>query len=253
MGIVRTKGIVIKIANSSENDKILTVLTAEKGKIKVFCKGAKKTKGTFLASTEFLCYSDMMLYEGNSDLYNLSSAEPINVFYNLRMDIDKLMYASTIAQIMNDVCQEEELAYKRLQLILNTLYVLSETDKDLNFVFSIFRIRLLAILGYVPRLNKCVSCDKNATELDDIYFSIKDNGIKCETCKRLDKGAIKISYTTYTSIVYILSSDAKKIFSFDVPKEVITELDLVAKIYMTEKLEKEYVNMGTSVGCSVKK
>ena len=84
MGIVRTKGIVIKIANSSENDKILTVLTAERGKIRVFCKGAKKLKSAFLASTEFLSFSDMLLFEGNGDLYNLNSAEAINVFYNLR-------------------------------------------------------------------------------------------------------------------------------------------------------------------------
>ena len=76
---------------------------------------------------------------------------------------------------------------------------------------------------------------------DDIYFSIKDNGIKCATCKTQDKGAIKISYTTYTSLVYILSSEPKKIFSFDIPQESIDELNLVAKIYTFEKLEKEYI------------
>ena len=134
MGIVRTKGIVIKIANSSENDKILTILTAEKGKISSFCKGAKKPKSSFLASTEFLSFSDMILFEGNGDMYSLNSAEPINVFYNLRKDIDKLMYASIIAQIMNDVCQEEELSFNRLQLLLNTLYVISETEKNLELV-----------------------------------------------------------------------------------------------------------------------
>lgn len=241
MGILKTKGVVIKIANSSDNDKILTVLTAEKGKIRVFCKGAKKAKGTFLACTEFLCYSDMVLYEGNGELYSLSSAEPINIFYNLRMDIDKLMYASAIAKIINDVCQEEELSYKRMQLLLNTLYVLSETDKNLNLVFSIFRMRLLAILGYVPNLRKCGNCGKDIIKMEDeIYFSIKDSGIKCRDCKSQDKGAIKISYTTYTSIVYILSADAKKIFSFDIPNDVVDELNLVAKIYTFEKLEKEY-------------
>lgn len=240
MGIVRIKGIVIKVANSSENDKILTVLTAEKGKIKVFCKGAKKLKGAFLASTEFLSYSDFMLYEGNGDLYNLNSAESINVFYNLRTDINKLMYASLIAQIMNDVCQEEETAYKRLQLVLNTLYVLAETDKAVDFVFSIFKFRLLGIIGYIPRLGKCSNCGKNVEDTEAIYFSIKDNGIKCETCKRADKGAIKISLTTYTSIIYILSADPKKIYSFEVPDEVVEELKLVSQIYMNEKLEKEY-------------
>ncbi len=240
MGIVKTKGIVIKIANSSENDKILTVLTADKGKIQVFCKGAKKFKSAFLASTEFLSFSDMVLFEGNGELYNLSSAEPIYVFYNLRLDIDKLMCASNMAQIINDVCQEEELSFQRLQLLLNSLYVLSETDKNMKLVFAIFKIRLLGILGFVPRLNKCVNCNEDVSKMEEIYFSIKDNGIKCENCKRQDKGAIKISETTYTSIVYILSANPKKIFSFDVPENVIDELDLVSKIYLNEKLEKEY-------------
>ena len=240
MGIVRTKGIVIKIANSSEHDKILTVLTADRGKIRVFCKGAKKTKSAFLASTEFLSFSDMMLFEGNGDMYSLNSAEPINVFYNLRSDIDKLMYASVIAQIMNDVCQEEELCFNRLQLLLNTLYVISETDKDLDLVYSIFRIRLLAILGFVPRLNKCVSCGQDVHSIKQLYFSIRDNGIKCDVCKRQDKGAIELSQTAYTSLVYILSSDAKKIFSFDVPKDIINEIALLSQIYTNEKLEKEY-------------
>lgn len=240
MGILRTKGIVIKIANSSENDKILTVLTAERGKIKVFCKGAKKAKSTLLASTEFLSYSDMILFEGNGDMYSLNSAESINVFYNIRTDIDKLMYASTIAQIMNDVCQEEELSFNRVQLLLNTLYVISETDKDLKLVYSIFRIRLLGILGFVPRLDKCVGCDKSYKEIKELYFSLKDNGIKCENCKKLDKGALNISAVTYTSLVYILSSDAKKIFSFDIPEEAVNELSLLVDLYMTEKVEKEY-------------
>ena len=211
MGIVRIKGVVLKVANSSENDKILTVLTAEKGKISVFCKGAKKIKSTFLSSTEFLSFSDFILYEGNGELYNLNSAEPINVFYNLRMDIDKLMYASTMAKIMNDVCQEEELAYKRLQLFLNTLYVLSETDKNIELVFSIFRIRLLAILGFIPRLNRCVNCDKEAIDMNEIYFSIKDNGFKCEACGKQDKSGITI-YSICNYLYTEMKDDLSKPF-----------------------------------------
>ena len=146
-----------------------------------------------------------------------------------------------MAQMMNDVCQEGELSYKKLQLFLNTLYVLSEIDKDLDFIFSVFRIRLLALLGFVPRLAACTSCNKKATEIgDEKYFSIKDNGLKCDTCARIDKGAIKISAVTYTSLVYILSSDAKKIFSFEIPDKDLEELKLLAQVYTNEKLEKEY-------------
>ena len=70
------------------------------------------------------------------------------------MDIEKLSYAATMLQIINDVCMEGETSYKKLQLLLNTLYTLSETSKNEELVFAIFRIRLSAILGFVPRLRK---------------------------------------------------------------------------------------------------
>lgn len=73
-----------------------------------------------------------------------------------------------------------------------------------------------------------------------MYFSIKDNGIKCNACSKQDKGAIKISEVAYTTILYILSSEPKKIFSFEIPEDAINELKLISKIYVTEKLEKEY-------------
>ena len=97
-----------------------------------------------------------------------------------------------------------------------------------------------ATLCYFPHCNRSQGVDYTNTELDIQFGRIKDNGIKCATCKTQDKGAIKISYTTYTSLVYILSSEPKKIFSFDIPQESIDELNLVAKIYTFEKLEKEY-------------
>ena len=241
MGIIKTKGIVTKIVNYSESDKILTVITADQGKIQVFCKGAQKPKSALLASTEFLAFSDFVLYEGNTDMYRLSSAEIIEVFYNLRIDIDKLLYATTMSQMMNDVCFEGELCFKKLQLFLNTLYTLSETDKNVDFVFSVFEIRLLALLGFVPRLGTCLECGNKVTEIKgEKSFSIKDNGVKCEVCARLDKGAIKMSEITYTSLLYILSSDAKKIFSFEIPEKDLEELRLLAQVYTNEKLEKEY-------------
>ena len=41
---------------------------------------------------------------------------------------------------------EGETCYKKLQLLLNTLYTLSETDKNVDLVFIVFQIRLLGIL-----------------------------------------------------------------------------------------------------------
>lgn len=242
MGLIKTKGIVIGVANSADNDKVLTILTPDLGKISVFCKGAKKSKNALLNATEYLAFSELIIYKSANDNYSVNSAEVIEVFYNLRIDIEKLNYATTISKIVYDVTQENEQAAQILQLFLNTLYVLSETDKNMDLVMSIFEIRLLAIIGFLPNVAKCVSCGTPMVEeMQEFYFSIKDDGVKCDICQRLDKGTIKLSKTAFSAMIYVLSCDSKKLYSFEIPEEAIEELKLLAKIYTAQKLEKEYL------------
>ena len=89
----------------------------------------------------------------------------------------------------------------------------------------------------MPEVKKCVSCGSS----DDLqYFSIKDNGLKCKSCGKLDTGAIKISPATINSIKYALGADSKKIFSFTISNDILKELKIVSDLYLNEKLEKEY-------------
>ena len=242
MGLIKTKGIVIGVANSADNDKVLTILTPDLGKISVFCKGAKKTKSTLINVAEYLAFSEFVIYKSANDNYSINSADIIEVFYNLRIDIDKLNYATTISKIIYDVTQENEPAVQILQLFLNTLFVLSETKKNMDLIFSIFQIRLLAIIGFLPNVARCVNCGTVMTEeMNNFHFSIKDDGVKCEICQRLDKGIIHLSKTAFSAIIYTLSCDCKKIFSFEIPENAIDELKVLTRLYTTQKLEKEYI------------
>lgn len=236
MRTVKTKGIIIAEKMMSDFDKILTILTPNIGKIECVAKGSRRPKSLLMAGTQFLCFGEYLLYKG-SENYSMNSCETIELFYNIRTDLDKLKYAVYITKIINDVTTENQNNYKVLQLFLNTLYVISNTDKDLEFVTSIFRIRLLSIIGYRPEIGECRTCKQkeNLTK-----FSIKDNGFKCEACGKQDKGAINMNETTKDAIRYIILSDAKKIYSFHVPKESIEELKIISKVYLTEKLEREY-------------
>lgn len=220
----------------SDFDKMLTILTPNLGKIECVAKGARRPKSLLMAGTQFLCFGEYLLYKG-SDNYSINSCETIELFYNIRTNLDKLNCAVYITKIVNDVTTENQNNYRILQLYLNTLYVISTTEKDLSFITAIFRLRLLSIIGYKPEINECKVC-KTKEKLN--RFSIIDNGFKCENCSKEDKGAINMSETTKDSIRYIMLADAKKIYSFQVPKETIEELKIISKVYLTEKLEKEY-------------
>lgn len=176
------------------------------------------------------------MFEGNNT-YNINSCDVIEIFYNLRTDLDKLECAANITKIVSDVATENENNYKTLQLLLNTLYMISETDMNMDLITSIFKMRLTSILGFTPRVTECVNC--RATD-NLTHFSIQDNGFKCEACSKQDTGAITMHAGTRDGIKYTIMAPPKKLFGFNITDECIKEYKLISKIYLNEKLEKDY-------------
>ena len=234
MGTIKTKGIIIAENNMGDFDKMLTILTPN-GKISCSAKGARRPKSQLMAGTQFLCFGEYMLFKG-SNTYTLNSCNTIELFYNLRIDLDKLQYAAHITKIIQDVTYENQNTYKILQLYLNTLYVIANIEMDLKFICSIFKIRLMCLLGFKPRLDRCVNCSSEEVN----HFSFKDNGLKCINCSKQDTGTIEISESTKNALRYIEVAPAKKLFSFNISDENKKQLEIIAKIYTNSKLEKEY-------------
>lgn len=182
------------------------------------------------------CFGEYLVFK-SSQTYHINSVEPIEIFYNLRIDLDKLKYAVHINKIVQDVTHENQNCYKILQLLLNTLYTISETDKNLDMVLGVFKLRLLCLLGFTPQIMECANCKgkENFT-----YFSMKNNGLKCKICGKQDTSAIKISQSTLNAIKYTVTAPPKKIYSFNLKDEALEEFKLLTKLYFNEKLEKEY-------------
>lgn len=206
------------------------------GKIGCAAKGARKPKSPLLAGTQFLSFSDLVIFSG-ANSYNINSCEAIEVFYNIRTDLEKLTYASFISRIVFDVTDENQYTYKILQLLLNTLYVISETSIDKDFILSVFELRLMLLLGFAPKLNGCSIC--NSKE-NIAYFSIEYSGFVCAPCGRSDKSAIRITEDTFKALKYIFSAPAKKLFSFNISEESKKELKLIASLYLNKNLDKDY-------------
>lgn len=236
MKSIKTTGIVIAENSLGDSDKILTILTPNVGKISCVAKGAKRPKSMLLAGSQLLCFGEYVLRKSN-DLYTIQSCDPVEIFYNIRVDLEKLNYAATLIKIITDVTTENQNNYYILKLFLNTLYVISESDKNLDFIISVFKMRLLKILGYSPNVNECVCCG----EKEDLSaFSIKDDGFKCSACGKQDKSAINLSEGSKYAIIYSLKADLKKLFSFSISENALKEFELITRIYFNEKLEKDY-------------
>lgn len=236
MANTKINGVVLSESNMGDFDKMITMLTPNLGKISCVAKGARRPKSALLAGTQMFCLGEYLMYKG-TNTYHINSVETIEVFYNIRTDLDKLKYAVHINKIIQDVTHENQNCFYILQLLLNTLYVISETDKNLDLVLGIFKMRLLCILGFKPKINECANCKEKEGLY---YFSLRDNGLKCKSCGKQDKSAITMNESTLNAIKYTITAPPKKLYSFNIKDESLEEFKLITKLYFNEKLEKEY-------------
>ena len=181
-------------------------------------------------------YNIYLKYISSEDIFPYSIDE---IFCDLTnyLKTYQMTAKELVTKIIRDVTEENQNCYKILQLYLNTLYTISETDKDPELILAIFKMKLLCFLGFTPRVTECTNC----TEKEKFkFFSIKDNGFKCDSCAKQDKSCLNMSESTKNAIKYIVLSPAKKLYSFNLKDESLNELKLITKVFFDEKLEKQY-------------
>ena len=118
-----TTGVVLRVTDTKETDRILTVLTADMGKIPLIARGARRKNSRLAASCQMPAYSEMTLYR-RGNWYFLDEAAPIEGFGELGRDIELLALAAWFCELTEAVCAEETPCPEVLSLLLNGLYAL---------------------------------------------------------------------------------------------------------------------------------
>lgn len=223
--IQKLTGIVIRETKINEADKMLTVLTAELGPVSVLAKNIRKSKSKISSSAAFLCYSDFVL-SGGPDVYYINQCSLIESFYDISNDIQKLALASYLGHITADLSPVGEPQPEAVKLFLNTLYVLAHSDKNIFMIKSVFELRLMKCLGYMPDVFSCSKCGR---ELYPFYFDIKNANVLCAKC---GVTSYPVSKPVMNALRYILTCEEKKIFSFEMDDILFRQLADITKAYI---------------------
>ena len=130
-----TGGVVLRVTDTKETDRILTVLTADRGKIPLIARGARRKNSRLAAACQMPAYSELTIFKRGS-WYMLDEASPIELFDGLGRDIELLALAAWFCELTEAVCAEETPCPEILSLLLNALFAadikkVSHNVKDL--------------------------------------------------------------------------------------------------------------------------
>ena len=221
---IKIKGIVVQSSPYGDNDRMLTILTREKGVISVSAKGVKSLKNKNSQSAMPLCYSEFVLKE-KGDIYSLVSADIEESFYSLREHVEALSYGVYFAQLAAFVVGRDNVAHDEMRLLLNCLYVLSKAPERYRVLCAAFEVKICEYAGFAPYVESC-ACGNEGE-----FFSVRNGECVCKLHKTEE--AKPISPDAKKVIEYVQNADLKEALLFDTRDSLAKEVSELMEAFLS--------------------
>lgn len=227
----RLEGIVIRVRNLGEADRIVTVYTREKGKLQAVARGARRIRNRLLSPTQAFTLGRYLIFPSKS-LHNLSQAEIIHSGQGLRDDLEKFAYASYVAELLDALTPEEDPAPEVFALLAGTLS-LGERGRFALAVRA-FELKLMAALGFQPELYHCLVCREELKT--NVHFT-PQGGTLCAKCAPEVPDSMGISNGTWELLKRLLEWELSKLTVLQPAANHSEELRRVMRKYLDFRLE----------------
>jgi DNA repair protein RecO (recombination protein O) len=275
--VYRTEAIVLRRIDFGEADRLLTVFTPERGKLKLIAKGARKPSSRKSGHVELFSCGQLLVAVGR-ELDIITQAETIEPFLLLREDLLRTTYAYYVAELADAFTaerDENQPLYELLKAALGWLCTPVEGSNErstarlaergaaagaeslpdpeagpgwlrvgwgrhgelLALAARTFEIHLLGLVGYQPQLFVCGSCKRQLEPVVN-YLSAADGSVFCPRCGQDRAGASVISVNALKVLRFLQTHDWDTCRLLRLSPASHAEVERTMNQYMTYHLER---------------
>lgn len=206
--LYRTEGVIIRRSDIGETDRILTVYTPGRGKLRLVAKGVRRPGSRLAGHVELLSHSTFLIARARS-LDIVTQAQTLRAFTELRQDLEYIGWGCHLAELVDRMTPEESENFPVFQLLLQALDQL-DRGKNPEPVARAFELHLLSYLGYRPQVFRCVNCDRELEQRAHA-FSTTLGGVLCPECRGQDSRARPLSWETLKALRFLQRSGLNEV------------------------------------------
>ena len=233
--LYRTDAIILRRSDFGEADRLITVFTPERGKLRLLAKGVRKTTSRKAGHVELFMLTDMLIAQGRTwDI--ISQAEIVEPYRDLREDLDKTSHAYYLAELVDRFTEEHDANAPLFELMAVTLAHLSHTD-NLFIALRYFELHLLSLTGFQPQLHFCVACNE-ALEPVENYFHFADGGALCPEHGRVRPHAEPIPLPVLKVLRFLQTEPWEKVSRLQLTPTTRQQVETLLLGYITFLLER---------------
>jgi len=236
MAQVKTSGIVIRKVNVGEADRILTVLTRDRGKIRVVAKGVRRPRAKLTGFTDMFHYNDFVLAEGrNLDI--VTSAVTVERFIKEGMELERIALMYYLCELVNRLIEETAEVPGSFELLRETFNYIKNHEVSPVVIKSYFEMKMLLLLGFAPELYKCVGGEVELNDGDDLSFSVRLGGVLQGDARTKDDFASPISSNTLKFLRVLQQMPLEEVLKVKASQEIVEQTSSITSDFIEYMME----------------
>lgn len=233
-----------------EADRLLTVLSRERGKLRLNAKGARKVGSRKSGHVELFVRSKMLIAKGRGEIDIVSQAEMLDAYRGLREDLTRSTYAHYAVELIDAFAEEGSEQLELFDLLADVLKRI-ETTGNLPLTARHFEMQLLTLAGFQPQVFFCAAKGEPLQEIapDEFYgWSPASGGALCPDHARDRSDASRLSLAALKVLRHALRSDYAAFTTLTLRESVLSEIEQVMLRYVQFVLERrvksvEFLNL----------
>lgn len=245
-------GLILREREIGENDKLLTILTADEGKIYMTAKGARSMRSRVTSSCRLFSYANIEYYE-REDRRWVSGGSVNYGFFELCDDLVDFSLACYISQIAEEISGEGVEARDLLRATLNGLYCIEKKKRPREQVKAAYEILAVRMSGMTPDVSCCARCGK--THGGMFWLDVMNGCLICDECQKKESGSLPLPETdelnfrnilmplddgALRALRFLLKSHPRQLYNFAVHGESERLLCAATETYMLNHLERNF-------------
>lgn len=232
----RLEAVVLRHADWGEADRLLSLYSRERGKVRAVAKGARRIRSRKAGHLEPFTCVVLQLAKGR-DLPIVTQADTLEAYLPLRENLLLTGYAAYVVELLDRFTYEDEGEnYALYRLLVETLGRLA-AEEDPWTALRYYEVHLLEALGFRPQLFTCANCAAEIEAVDQ-FFSPAAGGVLCPHCGAGLPGAWPVSMDVLRYLRHFQRSDYAAARRAQPSAQVRAEAEALMQNYFTYLLER---------------
>ncbi len=205
-----TQAIVTGYTDYKDNDRMLTLFSASRGRIDCKARNCRKPTSKLLACTQPFVFGEFELFF-NNDRVTVNSCDVRETFYPIREDVDRFMTASVCTQLCSTVIEHESSDERLFSLLYHILSFLAYSESDSRDLLIAFLLHYLDHIGYRPSLTRCAVCRRDVRSDSILFYSADAGGTVCAACAHSGRQVTKLALEAMRRILLLEHDNLKQV------------------------------------------